>query len=91
MVRPEALQVRPRRQTATASLSGRVIHVAFMGNHTRVTVDTAAGAVVALRPHSEGADAIVRAVEELLDRRYALWWGRTDADRRSCEAVNGGG
>jgi spermidine/putrescine transport system ATP-binding protein len=56
MLRPEALEV-----TAAVAdlrgcrLSGRVVGIAFMGNHTRITLETAAGALVVHRAHQSGA------------------------------------
>ncbi|OGN85902.1 MAG: hypothetical protein A2X23_01190 [Chloroflexi bacterium GWC2_73_18] len=73
MVRPECVSVgttAPEGQWAT--LTGRVINVAFLGNHTRVTVQTAAGAVVTLRPHSEGSRSA--ALDGLLDQEVCVWW-----------------
>jgi spermidine/putrescine transport system ATP-binding protein len=52
MVRPEALEV-CRPDTAPAhALRGRITQSAFMGNHTRITIDTAAGALVVHRSHA---------------------------------------
>jgi len=78
MVRPESVSVGPSTAaTGEASLSGRVIHVAFIGNHTRVTVRTPAGDVVALRPHSEGSAS--SALDELLDQEVCAWWSPQDS------------
>mgnify|MGYP001815712479 CR=1 FL=1 len=54
MVRPEALEVGPIDSAPDAALKGTISQVAFMGNHTRITVDTAAGALVVHRSHSGG-------------------------------------
>lgn len=78
MVRPESVSVGPPpAANGEASLSGRVIHVAFIGNHTRVTVRTPAGDVVALRPHSEGSAS--SALDELLDQEVCAWWSPQDS------------
>ena len=50
MVRPESVAVgmsAPERGSATAVVKGRTSNVAFMGNHTRITVQTDAGTLVA--------------------------------------------
>jgi spermidine/putrescine transport system ATP-binding protein len=56
MVRPEVLEVtRTTDQRKGCSLPGRVAGVSFMGNHTRITLETAAGALVVHRAHRSGA------------------------------------
>jgi spermidine/putrescine transport system ATP-binding protein len=72
MVRPESITIgRPDDGPATA-LRGRIAHVAFMGDHTLVTVETAAGAVIVHRSHQGGLEDDARighAGEEA-----SLWW-----------------
>jgi spermidine/putrescine transport system ATP-binding protein len=74
MVRPESVavgRVAPSPSTTTAVIAGRARHVAFMGNHTRITVQTDAGVLVALRFHESDE----RAVEEgMVDREVQAWW-----------------
>ena len=43
-----------------------------MGNHTRVTVQTDAGILVALRFHGDRDEQAVE--EEMLDREVRVWW-----------------
>jgi spermidine/putrescine transport system ATP-binding protein len=72
MVRPEAIRIGSPDSRPTPSLLGHIRHVAFMGNHTLITVDTAAGALVVHRSHSGGAEDDVqfgRPGEEA-----CLWW-----------------
>jgi spermidine/putrescine transport system ATP-binding protein len=75
MIRPESLGVgreAPPGATPAAMIAGRTTNVAFMGNHTRITVETEAGTFVALRFHSESDEEA--AEEELLDREVRVWW-----------------
>jgi spermidine/putrescine transport system ATP-binding protein len=76
MVRPEAARVGPSDGAPAGSLPGRVIQVAFMGDHTRVTLDTTAGAFVVLRPHdgAEIENGLVRPGEEA-----CVWWSAESA------------
>jgi spermidine/putrescine transport system ATP-binding protein len=86
MVRPERVAVgreRPSGATVPAALRGRATHVAFMGNHTRITVQTEAGVLVALRFHAESDRQAVE--EEMLDREVHVWW-----DPRESAVVNAG-
>jgi spermidine/putrescine transport system ATP-binding protein len=74
MVRPESVSIgtaAPERGTATAVVKGRTSHVAFMGTHTRITVQTDAGTLVAIRfrESDEGA-----AEEEMVDQEVQVWW-----------------
>jgi spermidine/putrescine transport system ATP-binding protein len=56
MVRPEVLEVSgPRDGRPGCLLPGRVVGISFMGNHTRITLETAAGALVVHRAHQSGA------------------------------------
>ena len=75
MVRPESLGVgrqAPSGPVAPAVLTGRTTHIAFMGNHTRITVQTDAGILVCLRFHGESGEQA--AEEEMLDREVQVWW-----------------
>jgi spermidine/putrescine transport system ATP-binding protein len=74
MVRPESVAVSasvPVRSSATAAIAGRATNVAFMGNHTRITVQTDAGTLVSIRFHeSDQRDT----EEEMVDREVQAWW-----------------
>jgi spermidine/putrescine transport system ATP-binding protein len=75
MVRPESLGVgrqAPSGPVAPAVLTGRTTNIAFMGNHTRITVQTDAGVLVCLRFHGESGEQA--AEEEMLDREVQVWW-----------------
>jgi spermidine/putrescine transport system ATP-binding protein len=75
MIRPESVGVgreAPAGPTPAVVMPGRATNVAFMGNHTRVTVQTDAGILVALRFHGESDDKAVE--EEMLDREVHVWW-----------------
>ena len=73
-VRPESVAVGrtpPSGSAPAAVIAGRATNVAFMGNHTRITVQTDAGVLVALRFHESDE----RAVEEaMVDREVQVWW-----------------
>jgi spermidine/putrescine transport system ATP-binding protein len=74
MVRPESVEVgrtAPTRSTPMAVVAGRAANVAFMGNHTRITVQTDAGILVSLRFHESDERAIE---EEMVDREVQAWW-----------------
>jgi spermidine/putrescine transport system ATP-binding protein len=75
MIRPESVGVgrqAPAGATPTVVIGGRATNVAFMGNHTRITVQTDAGILVALRFHGESDEQAVE--EEMLDREVHVWW-----------------
>jgi spermidine/putrescine transport system ATP-binding protein len=75
MIRPESLGVgleAPASAMRGADIGGRATNVAFMGNHTRITVETPAGTFVALRFHKESDEQAGE--EELLDREVRVWW-----------------
>jgi spermidine/putrescine transport system ATP-binding protein len=75
MIRPESVGVgrqAPPGASPTVVIGGRATNVAFMGNHTRVTVQTDAGILVALRFHGESDEQAVE--EEMLDREVHVWW-----------------
>jgi spermidine/putrescine transport system ATP-binding protein len=72
MVRPEAITLgRPDEAPATA-LRGRIAHVAFMGDHTLVTVDTPAGAVIVHHSHRGGVEEDARIGQP--GEEASLWW-----------------
>jgi spermidine/putrescine transport system ATP-binding protein len=74
MVRPESVAVGltgPTGQAPVAVLAGRTTNIAFMGNHTRITVQTDAGTLVAIRFHESDETA---AEEEMVDREVQVWW-----------------
>jgi spermidine/putrescine transport system ATP-binding protein len=98
MVRPESVSIgtaAPERETATAVVKGRTSHVAFMGTHTRITVQTDAGTLVAIRfrESDEGA-----AEEEMVDQEVHVWWDPREStvvaagdDPQVQEGADGGG
>ena len=74
MVRPESVSigaVPPGGERSPAVVKGRTSNVAFMGTHTRITVQTDAGTLVAIhfRESDEGA-----AEEEMVDQEVHVWW-----------------
>jgi spermidine/putrescine transport system ATP-binding protein len=98
MIRPESVGVgreAPAGPAGGASIPGRATNIAFMGNHTRVTVQTDAGILVALRFHGESDEQAVE--EEMLDREVKVWWDPREStvvasgDRSATEAEAGGG
>jgi spermidine/putrescine transport system ATP-binding protein len=75
MIRPESVAVgrqAPAGGTRAVIIPGRATNVAFMGNHTRITVQTDAGILVALRFHGDSDQGAVE--EEMLDREVHVWW-----------------
>ena len=75
MIRPESVGVGrhgPAGASPSVVIGGRATNVAFMGNHTRITVQTDAGILVALRFHSESDEHA--AEEEMLDQEVHVWW-----------------
>jgi spermidine/putrescine transport system ATP-binding protein len=87
MVRPEFLSVGKSAPTAAGRvvvLPGRTLNVAFMGNHTRITVQTEAGTCTALRFHGESEEEAVE--EDMVDREVRVWW-----DPRDSTVVSAGG
>jgi spermidine/putrescine transport system ATP-binding protein len=75
MIRPESIGVgrlAPTGSTPAVVIAGRATNIAFMGNHTRITVQTDAGILVALRFHGESDEQAVE--EEMLDREVHVWW-----------------
>ena len=72
MVRPEALRIGTPETAPANAIRGRVTHVAFMGNHTRISVDTASGALVVHRSHTGGVDE--DAYRGRPGEEACLWW-----------------
>jgi spermidine/putrescine transport system ATP-binding protein len=98
MIRPESVGVGrqgPAAASSSAVIEGRATNVAFMGNHTRITVQTDAGILVALRFHGESDEQAVE--EEWLDREVKVWWDPrestvvTAGDPPGSEEDSGGG
>ncbi len=98
MVRPESVMVDtapPGAGNSSAAIRGRTANVAFMGNHTRITVETAAGTFVALRFHEP--DDTSRE-EGMIDRDVFVWWDprlstvvATGDELASVDEAGGGG
>ena len=83
MIRPELVGVGRETPDGTSTavvIAGRATHVAFMGDHTRVTVQTDAGTLVALRFHGDLDEQSVE--EEMLDREVHVWWRSAQVDGR---------
>jgi len=72
MVRPEAVSIGRRDEAPSTALSGRIANVAFMGNHTVVTVETSAGAIVVHRSHRGAGEDDARS--ERPGEEASLWW-----------------
>ncbi len=72
MLRPESVAVGPLGSAPGPAIKGRVEGAAFMGNHTRVTVSTAAGALVVHRLHGSGAAALAPIGQ--LGEEASVWW-----------------
>jgi len=72
MVRPEVVRIGSPETAPHGALRGLISHRAFMGNHTRITVDTAAGAIVVQRPHIGGAEASAHSGRP--GEEACLWW-----------------
>ncbi len=78
MVRPESVHVgREQPDGGMAALPGRVVGVSFLGSYTRVTVETAAGRIVAAPPNVEGAGST--SLDQLLEEEVCVWWRPSDA------------
>jgi spermidine/putrescine transport system ATP-binding protein len=74
MVRPESVSIGtapPDHGPNAAVVKGRTSNVAFMGSHTRITVQTDAGTLVAIRFRESDERA---AEEEMVDREVHVWW-----------------
>ena len=77
MLRPESLVIAPIERAPATAIRGRVLGMAFLGNHTRVTVGTAAGALVVHRLH--GGDVESQDPEGHVDEEVGVWWSTTAA------------
>jgi spermidine/putrescine transport system ATP-binding protein len=79
MVRPESLSLRrPDAVGPGSGIAGRIVNVAFLGNHTRVTVATSAGDLVMVRPHDTTSRRNDQE-EEKLEEEVCVWWYADDA------------
>jgi spermidine/putrescine transport system ATP-binding protein len=73
MVRPEFLKLRSMGvPDPVRGVPGKVVNVAFLGNHTRITVASTAGDVVVVMPHGTG-DPTTNAQHEL-GEEVCVWW-----------------
>jgi spermidine/putrescine transport system ATP-binding protein len=73
MLRPEALEVtEPNASRTGCQLPGRIAGISFMGNHTRITLETAVGALVVHRAHLGGATEDPRTPG--LGEEACVWW-----------------
>jgi len=98
MVRPESVSIGtapPNGERSPAVVKGRTSNVAFMGTHTRITVQTDAGTLVAIhfRESDEGA-----VEEEMVDQEVHVWWDPREStvvaagdDPQVQEGADGGG
>ena len=79
MIRPEFLAVRRPDEPAdgTPGLPGRIVNVAFLGDHTRITVATTAGDMVVLRPHIHRSPTTDTQRE--LGEEVCVWWRAENA------------
>ena len=78
MVRPEYVRLRPVDEPATdPGFPGRIVNVAFLGDHTRITLTTDAGDIVAVRPH--GTNIRSTHPEQDLGEEVCVWWPADDA------------
>ncbi len=78
MVRPEYITVGSSRESgAEPWISGRIVNVAFLGDHTRITLATGAGDIVAVRPH--GTNIRSTHLEEDVGEEVRVWWPADDA------------
>jgi spermidine/putrescine transport system ATP-binding protein len=78
MIRPEFLALRQGDSAAgMGGLTGRVVNVSFLGNHTRITVATAAGDMVAVKPH--GTREPTTDTQHELGEEVCVWWRTENA------------
>jgi spermidine/putrescine transport system ATP-binding protein len=78
MIRPEYVEVGLSVPPGDlAVLRGRVTGVSFLGAYTRITVQTAAGPIVAARYHAAGPASAE--FDGLLDEEVCVWWSAADA------------
>jgi spermidine/putrescine transport system ATP-binding protein len=72
VIRPEFMGLRSLDDRATSpGIRGRIVNISFLGNYTRVTLSTAAGDVVIVRPHgtSQPTD-----IQRGLGEEVCVWW-----------------
>ena len=78
MVRPEFAALRPMDQAAAdPGIKGNIVNLAFLGDHTRITLATAAGDIVTVRPHGTGVRS--SNLEEELGEEVCVWWPADNA------------
>jgi spermidine/putrescine transport system ATP-binding protein len=77
MVRPESIGVGGDAPPAAAVLSGSVIDLAYMGSHTRITLATSAGTLVALHFHSLAFTD--RSSHVAVKQEVKIWWDPRNA------------
>ena len=78
MVRPEFAALRPLdRPAEDPGIAARIVNVAFLGDHTRITLTTAAGDIVTIRPH--GTSSRTTSHDEELGEEVCVWWPADDA------------
>jgi spermidine/putrescine transport system ATP-binding protein len=78
MVRPESLTLRAVDDPSIdPGITGQIVNIAFLGNHTRITLSTAAGEVVGIRPHGTNARSTHLMGE--LGEEVCVWWPADDA------------
>ena len=78
MVRPEYVRLRPVDEPAAdPGIPGRIVNVAFLGDHTRITLTSDAGDIVAVRPH--GTNVRSTRLEEDYGEEVCVWWPADDA------------
>ena len=58
--------------STSGGLTGRIVNIAFLGNYTRITLTTAAGDVVTVRPH--GTSVMDGGVQPELGEEVCVWW-----------------
>jgi hypothetical protein len=80
MIRPECLGLRATGDAMTASepgVDGRIVGVAYMGNHTRTIVATPCGDLVVMQPHGRNG----RMAEPIgeIGQEACVWWSASDA------------
>jgi spermidine/putrescine transport system ATP-binding protein len=83
MVRPEFLKLRSPDAAETSDaaggpgIPGRVVDVAFLGNHTRITVATSVGDLLVVRPHGMRDPSYDR--QRAVGEEVCVWWLPEDA------------
>ncbi len=77
MVRPERLSVGPTAPEGSCAIPGRVIDVAFLGDHTRVTVRTRIGDLVSSTWHSDRSGS--ESLEGLIEQDVHAWWSPAES------------